>query len=193
MNKPKIEIVILPNNGEPKYFIEVLINGKTYEIKDTVKALGFRWNGARWKYTFNPFKEDPHEIINKIISELSKVAEVKVWSPSGKEVDEIVKDTLEECRKWKRDYDRVREYFIKILKEYGCTNTIKALENGELEVDLVTVKVKVNDKVVTVPATLVITNFLKNFKEINNELKQFHYVYRSIYRWFEVRPKFIVK
>jgi len=193
MNKPEVELVILPSNFEPKYFFEVYIDGKTYEIKETIKELGFKWNGIRWVIYFNPFKEDPFSKIKEIVKKLSEVAELKIWSPSGKTLDEIISHVFERCKEWKRDYDIIRSKFIKVLKGLGFEHTIKALEEGELEVVPHTVKIKFNDKIISVPAAIVITNFIKNFKDVFNELKQLHYVYRSTFRCFEVRRKYVVK
>ena len=37
--------------------IQVTLNGNTYGIKETLKSLGFKWNGKTWIRNFNDSEE----------------------------------------------------------------------------------------------------------------------------------------
>lgn len=50
--------------------IQVTLNGNTYGIKETLKSLGFRWNGRMWIRNFEDSKEnEANEIANRWTSE----------------------------------------------------------------------------------------------------------------------------
>ena len=50
--------------------IKVTLTGNTYGIKDTLKGLGFRWNGKEWSRNFKDSEEsDANEIATRWYSE----------------------------------------------------------------------------------------------------------------------------
>ena len=191
----KITINILPSNIEPKYFLKIWVDGKTYEIRNVLKSLGFKWDGTYWTKYINPFKENVKEVINELKSELSKYANVEVYSTYfiDRTFDEGVKRMIEVCKEWKGDYDIVREQFINLLKKLGFNETIKEFEKGNLEVSHITVKTKVNSEVVIVPKYILLLNRIENFKGVFNELRKLNYRYRSILRAFEIAPTKVVR
>lgn len=193
--KEKITINILPSNKEPKYFVKIWIEGRTYHIRDVLKELGFKWEGNFWTKYIDPFKHDIKKEIKKIKDKLSKYAEVRVYSTYfiGRSFDEGIKRIIEYCREWKKDYSNRKGIFMKVLKKYGCSNTIKEIEKGTLEVSHIPVKTKVGNDVVVVPKHIKIMGRIENFNGVYSELKKLNYKYRGMFRWFEVRPSKVVR
>jgi len=191
----KVTIHILPSGEEPRYFIKIWIEGKTYQIKDVLKSMGFKWSGSFWVKYINPFKENIIKIFSSIKNELSKYVEVRVYSTYflDRSFEEGIREMIRDCEKWKHDYDKIKESFTNILRKLGLNKTIEEFEKGNIEVSIITIKTKVNDKVITVPRFIEIIDRIENFKEVFNELRRLNYRYNSILKCFEIRATRIVK